>query len=89
MNDLQINSPRVCGRGKKKPSNLNMINFFSFHLSLTYSSHAILSLPLDGELYLTEISSDTLLERVKTVSELGKLSPHPLLLKMTTSSLLD
>lgn len=48
-----------------------MINFFSFHLSLTYSSHDIVSLPLDGELYLTEISSDALLERVKTVSELG------------------
>ena len=64
--------------GKKK-SNLNMINFFSFHLSLTYSSHAIMSLALDGELYLTEISSDALLEVVKTASELGKLSPpHPL-----------
>lgn len=48
-----------------------MINFFSFHLGLTYSSHDIVSLPLDGELYLTEISSDALLERVKTVSELG------------------
>ena len=73
MNDLQINFPLDCGRGKKqnKTSNLNMINFFSFHLSLTYSSHDIVSLPLDGELYLTEISSDALLERVKTVSELG------------------
>ena len=64
---------------EKKKSNLNMINFFSFHLSLTYSSHAIVSLALDDELYLTEISSDVLLEVVKRASELGKLSPpHPL-----------
>ena len=75
--------------GKKK-SNLNMINFFSFHLSLTYSSHAIMSLALDGELYLTEISSDALLEVVKTASELGKLFPHtPLLKTPRTSGLLD
>lgn len=81
MNDLQIICTFDCGRGKtnKQTSNLNMISLFSFHLSLTYSSHAIVSLALDGELYLTEISSDALLEVVKTASELGKLSPpHPL-----------
>ena len=67
-----------------------MINFFSFHLSLSFSSHVIISLPSDGALYLIDISSGVLLEPVKTASELGKLSPHPLLLKrIKTSSLLD
>ena len=41
-------------------SSSNMITFFSFHLTVSYSSHVIVSLPSDGRLYLTEISSDAL-----------------------------
>ena len=69
--------------GKKK-SNLNRINFFSFESVLFFVSS-------DGWLCLIEISSDVLLELVsERVSKLGKLSPHPLLLKrMKTSRLLD
>ena len=39
-----------------------MINFFSFHLSLSFSSHVIISLPSDGALYLIDISSGVLLD---------------------------
>ena len=62
----------------------------SFHLRVSYSSHAIISLPSDGRVCLTEIASDVLLKLVKTFSELRKLSPHPLLLeRIKMSSLLD
>lgn len=67
-----------------------MINSFSFHSSLSFSSHVIISLPSDGALYLIDISSGVLLEPVKTASELGKLSPHiPPLKTVKTSGLLD
>lgn len=88
MNQLQNIYTRVYNRRKK---NQTSIWLTSFHLRVSYSSHAIISLPSDGWLYLTEISSDVLLELVsQLVSKLGKLSPHPLLLKrMKTSRLLD